>query len=401
MAVKLSRWLKQRFPIEKTYQENLTHYYVPKNFNVWYLLGSLALFIFGLQIFTGIFLTMYYTPTAKEAFASIEFIMRDVNYGWLIRYLHSTGASFFFIVIYLHMFRSLLYGSHKRPRELVWLLGMLLYLVLLAEAFMGYLLPWGQMSYWGAQVITSLFSAIPGIGPKLTLWMRGDYTVADATLHRFFALHIIAMPLIMIFLVRLHIKALHYVGANNPTGIDLAMPMVNGKNNQIIPFHPYYTIKDLGGLAVFLLIFVVIVFFAPEFGGYFLEPTNFMPADPLQTPSHIAPIWYMTPFYAMLRAIPDKLLGVMIMAAAIAILFVVPWLDRSPVRSIRYRGWMSKVALFIFSLSFLGLGYLGLVDVTPLRTVFARIFTTGYFAFFLLMPFYTALEKTKLLPERL
>lgn len=398
MANTLVNWFKQRFPIEKTYQENLTRYYLPKNFNFWYLLGSLALFILGLQLFTGIFLSMYYTPTAKEAFASVEFIMRDVNYGWLIRYLHSTGASFFFIVIYLHMFRSLLYGSHKRPRELVWLLGMSLYLLLLAEAFMGYLLPWGQMSYWGAQVITSLFSAIPIIGPKLTLWMRGDYMVADATLHRFFALHIMAVPLIMIFLVRLHIKALHYVGANNPLGIDIA---INSKDNQTIPFHPYYTLKDLWGLAVFLVIFTLIVFFAPEFGGYFLEPANFIPADPLQTPAHIAPIWYMTPFYAMLRAVPDKLWGVITMAAAIAILFVLPWLDRSPVRSMLYRGWMSKMALFIFSLSFLGLGYLGLTDVTPWRTLLARVFTVGYFAYFLLMPFYTALEKTKPLPERI
>lgn len=398
MANKLTNWFKQRFPIEKIYQENLTRYYLPKNFNFWYLLGSLALIIMGLQFISGIFLSMYYTPTAKEAFASVEFIMRDVNYGWLIRYLHSTGASFFFIVIYLHMFRSLLYGSHKSPRELVWLLGMLLYLVLLAEAFMGYLLPLGQMSYWGAQVITSLFGAIPVIGPKLTLWVRGDYAVTDATLHRFFALHIIAVPLIMIFLVRLHIKALHYIGANNPAGIDISTTRID---NQTIPFHPYYTIKDLWGLAVFLLIFTLIVFFAPEFGGYFLEPANFIPADPLQTPAHIAPIWYMTPFYAMLRAVPDKLGGVMTMAAAIAILFVIPWLDKSPVRSIRYRGWMSKIALIIFSLSFLGLGYLGLTDVTPLRTLFARAFTVGYFAFFLLMPIYTALEKSKPLPERI
>lgn len=381
-------WFKQRFPLQRLL---LTDYLVPKNFNFWYFFGSLALLVFGLQIITGVFLTMHYTPTAEQAFASVEHIMREVNYGWLIRYLHSTGASFFFIVIYLHMFRSLLYGSHQRPRELVWLLGMGLFVLLMAEAFMGYLLPWGQMSYWGAQVITSLFSAIPVLGPKLMLWIRGDYSVANSTLQRFFALHVIAIPLLFGFLIRLHLIALHHVGSNNPEGIEL-------KASQQVAFHPYYTIKDLWGIAIFLLVFLSIVFFAPEFGGFFLEKSNFIPADPLQTPSHINPIWYLTPFYAMLRAVPDKLCGVMVMAAAIAILFVVPWLDRSPVRSIRYRGLLSKIGLSVFGLSFLSLGYLGLTEVTPLRLLLARVYTGLYFGFFLLMPVYTSLEKTKPLP---
>lgn len=382
----MANWFKQRFPIERFTQEHLTGYYLPKNFNFWYFFGSLALVIFGLQIISGIFLTMHYTPTAQDAFASVEYIMRDVNYGWLIRYVHSTGASFFFVVIYLHMFRSLLYGSHQRPRELVWLIGMALYLLILAEAFMGYLLPWGQMSYWGAQVITSLLSAIPVVGPKLMLWIRGDYNVADSTLHHFFALHVVAIPFLMALLVRMHIVALHHVGPNNPDGCD--------QIKKEVAFHPYYTIKDLWGLAVFLLIFALVVFFMPEMGGYFLEPANYNPANPLQTPSHIAPVWYLTPFYAMLRAVPDKFWGVITLAAAIAILFVVPWLDRSPVRSIRYRGWLSKVALIILVISFVGLGYLGATEVTSVKTLLARIMTIGYFAFFLLMPVYTRLERT-------
>ncbi len=327
--------------------------------------------------------------------------MRDVPYGWLIRYLHSTGASFFFIVIYLHMFRSLLYGSHKKPRELLWLIGMSLYLMLMAEAFMGYLLPWGQMSFWGAQVITSLFGAIPGIGPALETWIRGDFNVSGATLNRFFALHVVAIPMLMLIFIWLHIIALHQVGSNNPDGIEIkAKKDKNGNPVDGIPFHPYYTVKDLWGVAVFLIVFCTVVFFMPEMGGYFLEHPNFEPADPLKTPEHIAPVWYMTPFYAILRAVPDKFWGVVAMAAAIAILFVLPWLDRSPVRSIRYRGWMSKLALALFTISFVALGYLGMVPVTPLRTALAQICSVIYFLFFLLMPFYTSWERTKPLPDR-
>lgn len=385
MVKQLKYWLKQRFPFEQILHDNLTGYKLPKNLNGWYLFGSLAIFVLALQLLTGIFLTMYYTPTAEEAFASVEYIMREVKYGWLIRYLHTTGASFFFIVVYLHMFRSLLYGSHQKPRELVWVFGMLLYLLLMAEAFMGYLLPWGQMSYWGAQVITSLFSAIPVIGPKLVLMIRGDFMVSDATLHRFFALHIIAIPLLILFLVRLHIRALHHVGPNNPNGTDIKKP------HQLIPFHPYYTLKDVWGLSVFLIFFALIVFFAPALGGLFLESTNYIPANPMQTPAHITPAWYLTPYYAMLRAVPDKLWGVVTMVAAIAILFMVPWLDRSPVRSMRYRNWLSKIALVIFIISVLMLGYLGSIDVTPMRTLCTRVLTGFYFAFFLLMPVYTRL----------
>lgn len=398
----LWQWIDKRLPLSQAIKDHLTNYYVPKNFNVWYFFGSLALFILFSQILTGLWLAMYYTPTAKDAFASVEFIMRDVHYGWLLRYLHSTGASAFFIVIYLHMFRALLYGSYQSPRELVWLIGMAIYLCLLAEAFFGYLLPWGQMSYWGAQVITSLFSAIPYIGDTLALWIRGDYNISDVTLHRFFALHIIGVPLLIIGLVGLHVVALHHVGSNNPDGIDIkAMRTPEGNPVDGIPFHPYYTVKDLWGLGVFLLIFCTIVFFAPEMGGYFLEHANFIPADPLTTPEHIAPVWYMTPFYSILRAIPNKLGGIMAMAAAIAILFALPWLDRSPVRSIRYRGWLSKGMLFLLVVSFIGLGYLGTASVTPLRQCLAQWFTVGYFLCFLTMPIYTTLDRPYPLPTRL
>ncbi|CAN5438793.1 cytochrome bc complex cytochrome b subunit [soil metagenome] len=398
----LINWIDARFPLLKTWNDHFAQYYVPKNFNIWYVFGSLALVVLVSQFMSGIWLAMYYIPTDKEAFASIEHIMRDVNYGWLLRYLHTTGASAFFIIIYLHMFRGLMYGSYKRPRELVWLLGMMLYLVLLAEAFMGYVLPWGQMSYWGGQVIINLFSAIPYIGPELSLWIRGDYNVSGVTLHRFFALHIVALPIVLLGLVGLHIVALHKVGSNNPDGIDIKAY----KNNQGIPidgipFHPYYTVKDLFGIVVFLIIFAGVLFFMPDMGGYFLEPINFIPADPLQTPTHIAPTWYMTPFYAMLRAVPDKLFGIVIMAAAIAILFVLPWLDRSPVKSIRYRGMMSKVALILFVISFLALIYLGSQPVSFMHSMLARVFTIIYFLFFLLMPFYTKWDKTKPVPERL
>jgi ubiquinol-cytochrome c reductase cytochrome b subunit len=382
MRKHFNRWLRQRLPVDDW---SLKCYFLPRNLNLWYLFGSLALVVFGLQILTGIFLTMHYTPTAKEAFASVQHIMREVNYGWLIRYCHTTGASFLFIVIYLHMFRSLLYGSYLRPRELVWLLGMLLYLAMLAEAFMGYLLPWGQMSYWGAQVITSLFSAIPLIGDNLVIWVRGDYAVADATLHRFFALHSVAIPMLMMFLVRLHLKALHHVGANNPTGIEQ-----NAASR--IPFHPYYTYQDLWGIAVFLIVFSLVVFFLPE---TFLEASNALPANPLQTPNHIAPMWYMTPFYAMLRAIPAKGLGVSAMACAIALLFVLPWLDRSSIRAIAKRSLIERWALAIFVGSFLSLAFLGANEVTPIRLYLARGFTLTYFGFFLLLPWYSQLSKKR------
>jgi ubiquinol-cytochrome c reductase cytochrome b subunit len=348
---------------------------------------------------------MNYNPSAEGAFASIEYIMRDVDYGWLLRYMHSTGASAFFCVVYLHMFRGMLYGSYRKPRELVWIFGMTIYLALMAEAFMGYLLPWGQMSYWGAQVIVSLFSAVPFIGPDLAEWIRGDYLISGVTLTRFFALHVIALPIVLLALVVLHIIALHEVGSNNPDGIEIKENKdENGVPRDGIPFHPYYTVKDIVGVVVFLFVFCTVIFFFPEGGGYFIEAPNFEPANPLKTPPHIAPVWYFTPFYAMLRAIPpiaaSQFPGVVVMGGAIAILFVLPWLDRSPVKSIRYKGWMSKVALAIFAVSFVILGYLGVVASTPGRTLVAQICTGLYFAFFFLMPIYTRLEKTKPVPER-
>lgn len=395
-------FMDERTPFVKAWKHHLSDYYAPKNFNIWYFFGSLALLVFVNQIITGIFLTMFYTPSAADAFASVEFIMRDVNWGWLIRYMHSTGASAFFIVIYLHMFRALIYGSYQKPRELLWLIGMLLFLALMAEAFFGYLLPWGQMSFWGAQVITSLFGAIPVIGSKLALWIRGDFNVADATLHRFFALHVAAVPLMLVGLVFLHMSTLHHVGSNNPDGIEIKNNKgPDGKPVDGIPFHPYYTVKDLVGAVVFLILFAGIIFFAPEMGGYFLEHANFLPADPLTTPSHIAPVWYMTPFYSILRAVPNKLLGVMAMGLSIVILFFLPWLDRSPVRSIRYRGPLTKTAISLFVISFIGLGYLGTVNVTPIRQILAQVFSFIYFAFFFLMPVYTRLDSTKPVPTRL
>ena len=391
----------ERFPLAKTWREHMAGYYAPKNFNLWYYFGSLALFVMVLQIVTGIFLTMHYKPDAAAAFDSVEYIMRDVEWGWLIRYLHSTGASALFLVVYLHMFRGIIYGSHKNSRELVWLIGMLIFLAMMAESFMGYLLPWGQMSYWGAQVIISLFSAIPYFGEDLALWIRGDYVVADATLNRFFAFHVIAVPLALVILLFLHIVALHEVGSNNPDGIDIkGWKDPYGVPVDGIPFHPYYTVKDLFGLGVFLVIFAIIVFYMPEMGGLFLEHANFIPADPLVTPEHIAPIWYFTPFYSILRAIPDKFGGVLAMGFAVFILFCLPWLDQSKVRSIRYRGWMFKTAVTLFVIAFLGLGYLGMQPVSPVRVMFARIFTMIYFTFFLLMPLYTRYDKTKPVPSR-
>ena len=398
---KFMEWLDARLPVSRLWEEHLTKYYAPKNFNILYFFGSLALVVLVNQILTGLWLTMSFTPSAEEAFASVESIMRDVDYGWIIRYLHSTGASAFFIVIYLHMFRGLLYGSYQKPRELVWVFGMLIYLALMAEAFMGYLLPWGQMSYWGAQVIISLFGAIPFIGDSLTQWIRGDYLVSGITLNRFFALHVIALPLVILGLVVLHILALHEVGSNNPDGIDIKKHKdAQGKPLDGIAFHPYYTLKDLVGVGVFLFVFCGVVFFFPEGGGYFLEKPNFEQANAFKTPEHIAPVWYFTPFYAILRAIPDKLMGVMSMGAAIAVLFVLPWLDRSPVRSMRYKGWLSRVALLLFCVAFVTLGCLGVQPPTPERTVLARVCTAVYFAYFLLMPLYTRLERTRPVPER-
>ena len=398
--MRLLEWVDARFPASKLWNEHLAQYYAPKNFNFWYFFGSLALLILVLQIVTGIFLTMHYKPDTKLAFASVEYIMRDVEWGWLIRYLHSTGASAFFVVIYLHMFRGLLYGSYKKPRELVWIFGMLIYLALMAEAFMGYLLPWGQMSYWGAQVIISLYGAITYVGEGLALWIRGDFVVADATLNRFFAFHVIAVPLVLLGLVVAHIIALHEVGSNNPDGVEIKQV----KDDEGIPvdgiaFHPYYSVKDLVGVIVFLFIFSIILFYMPEMGGWFLEKDNFIPADPLKTPEHIVPLWYFTPFYAILRAVPDKLFGVIAMGGAIFVLFLIPWLDRSPVKSIRYRGPLFKMALTIFTMSFLALGYLGTQPATGLYTLMAQIFSVLYFSFFLFMPLYTAIDKDKPVPH--
>ncbi|MCO7516688.1 cytochrome bc complex cytochrome b subunit [Pseudomonas guariconensis] len=398
---KFMDWIDARFPATKMWEDHLSKYYAPKNFNFLYFFGSLALLVLVNQIVTGVWLTMSFTPSAEEAFASVEYIMRDVEYGWILRYLHSTGASAFFIVVYLHMFRGLLYGSYQKPRELVWLFGMLIYLALMAEAFMGYLLPWGQMSYWGAQVIISLFGAIPLIGDDLTQWIRGDYLISGITLNRFFALHVIALPIVILGLVVLHILALHEVGSNNPDGIDIKKNKdENGVPLDGIPFHPYYTVKDIVGVVVFLFVFCAVVFFFPEMGGYFLEKPNFEQANAFKTPEHIAPVWYFTPFYAILRAVPDKLFGVIAMGAAIAVLFVLPWLDRSPVRSMRYKGWLSKLFLLVFCVAFVILGVLGVLAPTPGRTLLSQVCTVLYFAYFLLMPFYTRLEKTKPVPER-
>ena len=395
-------WIDARYPLTKLWDEHLAKYYAPKNFNFWYFMGSLALFVLVLQIVTGIWLTMNYKPSAEMAFASVEYIMRDVDWGWLIRYMHSTGASFFFIVIYLHMYRAMLYGSYKKPRELLWIFGMLLYLTLMAEAFFGYLLPWGQMSYWGAQVIISLFSAIPFIGDELSLFIRGDFVVSDVTLNRFFSFHVVAIPLVILGLVAAHIISLHEVGSNNPDGIEIkANKDANGVPLDGIPFHPYYTLKDIVGTVVFLIFFCGVIFFAPEMGGYFLEHANFVPADPLKTPEHIAPVWYFTPFYAILRAVPDKLGGVIAMGLSTNIFFLLPWLDRSPVKSIRYRGWKYKTALTAFTISFVMLGWLGMQGATPTYTWMARFFSVVYFLFFILMPFYTSNDTDKPEPDRL
>ncbi|HWU52427.1 MAG TPA: cytochrome bc complex cytochrome b subunit [Tahibacter sp.] len=407
----LQEWFNYRAAaFGPVYRKHMSEYWAPKNFNIWYYFGSLALLVLVNQIVTGIFLTMHFKPSAadfapgiSQAFASVELtIMRDVEWGWLIRYMHSTGASAFFIVVYLHMFRGLLYGSAQKPRELVWLLGMLIYLVLMAEAFMGYVLPWGQMSFWGAKVIISLFGAIPMVGDSLVEWIMGDYLPADATLNRFFALHVIALPLVLLLLVVLHLAALHEVGSNNPEGIDIKKKKdANGKPLDGIAFHPYYTVKDLFGVGFFLTICAFVLFFEPTFGGWFLEHDNFVAANKLVTPEHIKPVWYYTPYYAMLRVVPDKLLGVLTMFGAIAILFLVPWLDRSPVKSYRYRGWISKVALALFALSFVWLGKIGAGPGTdPVETIIGRVLTFIYFAFFITMPLWTKSDSTKQVPER-
>nr|WP_040615640.1 cytochrome bc complex cytochrome b subunit [Rickettsiella grylli] len=390
-------WLSERFPFNEYRRKYFTHYYLPKNLNFWYFFGFLSLFTFFLQILTGIWLVMFYTPTPEEAFNSVEIIMREVPYGWLLRYLHSTGASLFFILVYAHIFRSLLYGSYKKPRELVWLLGVCLYIILLVESFLGYLLPWGQTSYWASQIGTSLFESIPRIGQTLLFWIRGNSMVSGETLHRFFALHIIAIPLSLILFIRLHLIALHKVGCNNPEGMSLSSRL-NFSNKALfkVPFHPFYSVKELLALLIFLFILSMIVFFFPEMNGYFLDANNFTPADPLLTPNHIKPLWYLAPFYGVLCAISNKLLGILTMVAFLFILFILPWLDRSAVRSMRYRGAYSRFALSIFSLSFVLLTYISTTLLTPNKIVLIKILIGIYFLFFLLMPIYTKYEKNKL-----
>ena len=386
----LRDWVDARFPLTKLWNEHLAEYYAPKNFNFWYFFGSLALLVLVMQLITGIWLAMYYQPSAAEAFSSIEFIMRDVEWGWLIRYMHSTGASFFFVVVYLHMFRGVMYGSFKKPRELVWVLGMMIYGVLMAEAFMGYLLPWGLMSYWGAQVIISLFGALPGIGEPLALWIRGDYSVSDATLTRFYAMHVVLVPLVLLGLIGAHIMALHEVGSNNPDGVEIkANKDDNGIPKDGIPFHPYYTVKDLMGAGVFLFIFFFVVFYFPEMGGWFLEKDNFDPANPVVTPDTIVPLWYFTPYYAILRAIPDKLTGVLAMGLSIFFLFLLPWIDTHPIKSIRYRSALYKLLIMVFALTFVVLGYLGTQKPTPEASEMGLRLGEIYFGFFVILWIYS------------
>lgn len=411
---KVLGWVDERFPLTSTWKAHISEYYAPKNFNFWYFFGSLAMMVLVIQIVTGIFLTMNYKPDGNlipgtnisVAFASVEYIMRDVAGGWVIRYMHSTGASMFFVVVYLHMFRGLIYGSYQKPRELIWIFGTMIFLCLMAEAFLGYLLPWGQMSFWGAQVIVNLFASVPVIGPDLAELIRGDFVVSDATLNRFFALHVIAVPLVLLALVVAHLVALHEVGSNNPDGIEIKKNKdpKTGIPLDGIPFHPYYTVKDIFGVSVFLVVFTSIMFFMPEMGGYFLEKPNFDPADALKTPAHIAPVWYFTPYYAILRAVPSffgmQVWGVLAMGASNVIIAFLPWLDRSPVRSIRYRGPIFKTALTLFVIAFLSLGYLGTQAPTELGTLLSRVFAIIYFLFFLLMPWYSKIDKTKPVPDR-
>ncbi len=446
---KLINWIDERFPLIETFEYHMSKYYAPKNFNFWYYFGVLSIVVLVIQIFTGIFLTMHYKPDTGLAFASVEYIMRDVEWGWLIRYMHSTGASLFFVVVYLHMYRGVIYGSYRKPRELLWIIGVIIFIALMAEAFMGYLLPWGNMSYWGAQVIISLFDAIPLVGPVLAEWVRGDFVVSDATLNRFFAFHVIALPLVLIVLVFLHIVALHAVGSNNPDGIEIKKNKdANGIPKDGIAFHPYYTVKDIVGVIVFLMVFSAIMFFAPEMGGLFLEHDNFNPANILQTPPEIVPLWYFTPYYSILRAttasflpiltgavflvallaildtkntmkrmvfagiavvlafgllsgiLEAKVWGVILMGASLMVLFFMSWLDKSPVKSIRYRGWIYKLALTLFIIAFFLLGYLGMKPASGLNVILAQGGTVVYFLFFFLMPFYTKWDKTKPVPER-
>jgi len=403
-------WIDERFPLTSNWKAHLTEYYAPKNFNFWYYFGSLAMLVLVNQLLTGIFLTMNYKPDAGMAFASVEYIMRDVEFGWLIRYMHSTGASLFFVVVYLHMFRGMMYGSYRKPRELLWLIGTGIFFVLMMLAFTGYILPWGQMSYWGAMVIISMINAIPVVGELLSNLLLGDYTLSDAALNRFFAYHVVTLPVMLVALVVVHIIALHEVGSNNPDGIEIKTNLDPKTNIPVdgIPFHPYYTVKDIFGVVVFLILFCGIIFFAPEMGGYFLESNNFIPADTLQTPDHIAPVWYFTPYYSMLRAatvnflwIDAKLWGIVLMGGSVAIICLLPWLDRSPVKSIRYKGPYFKTALTLFVISVFVLGWLGTKTPTPLYTLLTQIFTVIYFAFFILMPWYSKIDKCKPEPKRL
>lgn len=396
-------WIDDRFPLTKMWNEHMGQYYAPKNFNFWYFFGSLALLVLVIQLVSGLFLTMNYIPSGADAFNSVEYIMRDVEYGWLMRYIHTTGASAFFIVVYLHMFRALMYGSYQKPRELLWIFGVLIYVALMAEAFMGYMLPWGQMSYWGAQVIISLFGAIPVVGPDLALWIRGDFVISEVTLNRFFALHVVGVPLAIIFLVVAHILALHEVGSNNPDGIEIKDNKdKDGKPLDGIPFHPYYTVKDLAGYVAFLILFAAVLFYAPDFWGFFIEAPNFEAANPQVTPDHIAPVWYFAAFYAMLRAIPDAFGGVVVMGLAIVILFFLPWIDRGRVRSIRYRGLSFKIALALFAVAFVVLTYLGTQPATDLYTALSRLGTLIYFGYFAFLFIYTyfGYEQTKPVPSR-
>ena len=407
--IDLRDWVDARLPIVAAWKKHMSEYYAPKNFNIWYFFGVLSLVVLVIQLLTGIWLTMNYTATAEEAFASVEYIMRDIDYGWMLRYLHSTGSSAFFFVVYIHMFRGLMYGSYQKPRELIWIFGMTIYLVLMAEGFFGYILPWGQMSYWGANVIVSLFGAIPVVGEDLLVWIRGDYLISGATLNRFFALHVVALPIVLLGLVVLHLLALHEVGSNNPDGIEIKRTKgPDGIPLDGVPFHPYYTIyHDLPGVVLFLTVFCAIVFFAPEMGGYFLEVANFQEANPLKTPEHVPPVWYYTPFYSMLRAVTwsgfgmdAKFWGMLVMFSAIAILFTLPWLDKSSVRSMRYKGWYSRIALLVFVVSFIILGVLGTQAVSEAKTLLAQITTAIYFLYFILMPFYTRAEKVAEPPGR-
>ena len=394
-------WIDERIPLTRTWDTHMGKYYAPKNFNVWYFFGVFSLIVLVNQLLTGIWLTMNYTPSAEAAFASVEYIMRDVDYGWMLRYMHSTGASAFFIVVYLHMMRALLYGSYKKPRELIWIFGMLIFVALMAEAFVGYVLPWGQMSYWGAQVIISLFGAIPVVGEDIVTWIRGDYLISGITLNRFFALHVVALPIVLLALVVLHIIALHEVGSNNPDGVEIKKNKdANGIPVDGIQFHPYYSVHDLKGIAVFLFFFCGVIFFAPEMSGYFLEFANFEQANALKTPEHIAPVWYFTPFYSVLRAVPDKFWGFIAFAASVAILFALPWLDRCEVKSWRYRGNLNKIMIILFVACFLILGVLGVKAPTPARTLLAQICSIFYFGFFLAMPIWSKMDKTKPVPER-